>query len=256
MIRVHAHRPRTVRQRMDMPRNHYLYTTTIRAASETELPEIGDSMEGLLGPSFTDQYVLECSDAPDGGGDDHVHTISHSVVPADHTEYESVAYTFPPIYPDMGDPQTRTFFVNGSEPRGRVVIGRVTYEYSRLATEIATWRADPTYSHVDATDAACGPFEVDSVLALAAGQSYEDDDGNYRSIGSWLVGQYVMNNTLNDGMYISDPGTLYYLIGESNPSATTYAGWVEDHKEIMASRVITRWRGDMYMRVTRYVIAQ
>lgn len=244
----HSGKPLTLRQRVSLPRNALLYNTTLRLPEEKALPQVGALMGPLLGPSFAASRVIDVSGSPSRRDDDFTHTIQHAPVPSTHVEYESVAYNFPPIAPfRIGAP--RTFYPGGSAVRQRVVTGQVTYEYSVTP---ADWDADPT----TANDATTGPFEVQSYLAKHAVVAFQDGDGEWHRIGDWLNSFYLASNTLNDYVTMTLPGAFYYYILASVPSAATYSAWVASNTYFIASRTVTKWRGDIYMRVTTRVRAQ
>lgn len=248
----HSPRPITTRQKLSVPKDHIIYSTRLPASSEKDLPGIGDDMEQFLGPDYAGSKVLEVADYSNTGGrgDGHTHSIQHSAVPSSHTERESIAYNFPPVYPEVptsGSP--RAFHPGGSPGRPRTVLGQVTYDYSLTPS---SWDSDAAVG----TGLTDGPLEVVSVLAQAAATPYEDDNGDWRRIGDWLASPFVFENTLNDGISILDPGSLSWSIGASAPSLTTYAGWVAAKSLFIARRFVTRWRGPIYMRVTQKVRAQ
>lgn len=241
-----AHTPRTTVRRLSTPQGHQIYTTTRDVAVEFPLPVIGSAMSASnFIAGFTGHYILDVSEAPLSHNAKRV-TVTHGAFPSGtFTEYESQAYTFPPIYPNESG-----FMPGGSRARQRVVTARVTYEY-RLAP--GSWLTDPAIW--DFSTLSTGPFEVRSYIAQAAGEDYERRGGEYSQVGAWLNSWYIGVDTLNDFLAVTIPGELYYEIGASAPSATTYASWVAAGTELIAARTVHKWYCG-YMRRTAYVKAQ
>lgn len=245
-----AHTPITTSRQIEIPKGHRIFTTTRHQCPvEMPVPTQGSTMATFLGTGSTHagNIVLDAWDSPSGDGKKSI-TVEHTAVPGSvATTYETVAFQFPPIYPNG-----TTFFPGGSYRRPRNVLGRITYEFSR--TPAATWgSALPLW---DFAALSTGPFEVRSFLADASGEPYADDEGNSGTIGSWLKGNFVASDTVHDAVIISIPGILYYAIPPSVPSATQYAQWVDAQTELMVSRTIDDWYGDISMRRTVYVKAR
>ena len=247
-----AYTPITTSRSLQTPQGHRIYTTTRDVATEFPIPVVGS----LLAASnfiagFTGHYVLDVNDYPNRKGGKTV-VVTHGSVPSGtFTEYESLAYTFPAIYPTSG----LGFFEGGSRQRQRVVPARVTYEYALdPGPSGANWLASPTIW--DFVTPTTGPFEVASGLQESAGVYYEgDEDESGGRVGDYLNPTFITQDTVNNPITISIPGILYYEIPASVPSATTYASWFTAKTELMVSRTIHTWYS-MYMRRTVYVRAQ
>lgn len=240
--------PITTSRQVEIPKGHRIYTSTRRqCAVEMAVPTQGAAVGSFLGGLHAANIILDAWDNPSGDGKKTI-TIEHTTVPGgSFVSYETVAFQFPPIYPNG-----TAFFPGGSYRRPRNVMGRITYEFSR--TPGATWGAAAAIW--DFTSLATGPFEVKSFLADASGEPYQDDEGNSGTIGAWLKGNFIASDTIHDAVVISIPGILYYAIGTSFPSATQYAAWVAGQNELMVSRTVDDWYGDISMRRTVYVKAQ
>jgi hypothetical protein len=241
-----AFSPITTSRTLETPKGHRIYTTTRDVASEYPLPAIGSLLsETNFIAGFSGHYVLDVNDSPKGNGKRV--TVTHGSFPGGlFTEYESLAFTFPPIYPVSGS----SFFPGGSRPRGRVVPARVTYEY---ALTPGSWLSSPAIW--DFSSPSTGPFEVRSFIAEAAGQNFTEDDGASGSVGDFLNPAFIMMDTVNNPITIHSPGSLFYVVPASVPNATTYASWVASGTELMASRTIHKWYCG-YMRRSAYVRAQ
>lgn len=249
-----AFRPITTSQRLDNPRGYRLFTTQREVPAEFVPPEIGAALGTFLPGSLSSNLVLGVSDSPRGGK--QIVTVQHGPVPSgpdaggSFVEYESFAYRFPPIYPNA-----TAFFPGGSQDRNRVVTGRVVYEYATVgSTAFNAWRDAATIWNF--TDPTTGPFEVLSYIADAAGQKFTGDDGSAGVVGQFLAPAFIAQDTINNSIAISSPGSLAYTVGESAPSATTYAAWVAARTEFIASRSISKWMGNVYCRRTVWVRAQ
>ena len=230
-----------------MPKGHRIYSTSREVATEFPLPEIGAVLaaSNFIG-GFTSHVILDVTEAPGKGNLKRV-TVTHGKIPVgDFTEYESEAYTFPPIYPKVG----LTFMPGGSRPRSRNVIARVVYQFQLT---IGSWLNDPTIW--DFSTLSTGPFEVRSYIAEAAGQTFVAGDGSSGRVGDYLNAAFINHDTINDAFSIYDPGDLFYSVGASVPSATTYASWVTAKTEIMTARTVHKWYCG-YMRRTAFVRAQ
>jgi hypothetical protein len=258
-------RPITTSRRLDVPRNHRVWTTSRQFPADFPLPLIGATMEGILGPgndpdgfAWSMHRILSQPSIGRAEGALVPISITHSTVPGlqsggtftTFTEYESFPFRFPPIYPNG-----TSFFPGGSQQRPRTVTGRVVYEYAPLgSTRFNAWRAEETIWNY--TDPTSGPFEVKSNIAKDSAVEYEIPDGGYSTVGRWLSAPFIFQDTINDAIAINIPGELAYTVVASAPSATVYAGWVAARTEFIAGRSIFQWQGDIYGRRTVYVMAQ
>lgn len=246
--------PITTSRVLDEPRGHRVYTTTRKVAAEFPLPGKGEVLSeanfiGGFGTVGDYHYILDVSDYPDGDGKKV--SVTHSKIPAGtFTEYESLGYVFPPIYPKT----SQAHFPGGSKARSRTVTARVEYEYTtNPAASPTNWRGDATIW--DFSSVSSGPFEVRSYLSEAAGANFVAADGSSGLVGDFLNPSFVGQDTLNDIFRIYSPGSLFYSVGASSPSAATYLGWITSKSEFMASRTIHKWYC-FYMRRTVWVRAQ
>lgn len=254
-----AYTPITTSRSLQAPRGYRMYSSTRDVAVEYPLPEIGSLLSASnFIAGFTNHYVMDVSEFPLPHRAKRV-TVQHGPFPTTggvatvFTEYESQAYTFPPIYPYSVTPPAIGFMQGGSRARQRVVPARVTYEYQLLPTSPTNWLTAPAIW--DFSNATTGPFEVRSYIAQAAGENFVSEDGNSGSVGQYLNPHFIGIDTVNDEITVYAPGELLYLIGASSPSASTYNTWVSTGAELMASRTIHRWYCG-YMRRTAYVKAQ
>lgn len=245
--------PITTSRQLDQPTGYRIYTTTRLVAAEFPIPSKGDVLSssnfiGGFGTTENPHYILDVTDAPHNGGKRV--TVTHGPLPlaeGGYTEYESLAYTFPPIYPNDS-----SFFPGGSKARSRVVPARVVYEYA-LDPIASSWTTAPTIWDFD--DITTGPFEVQSRIAEAAGLNFTEGDGDTGLIGDFMNPTFIGQDTINDAFIIYAPGDLFFEVAASIPDAATYAGWVGDNTELMASRTIHRWYC-FYMRRTVWIRAQ
>lgn len=243
-----AYSPITSSRQVEIPKGHRIYTSTrLQCAVEMAVPSQGAVVGNFLGGVHAGNIILDAWDNPSADGKKSI-TIEHTAVPTgSFVSLESVAYQFPPIYPNG-----TAFFPGGSYRRPRTVMGRITYEFSR--TPLSSWGSAPAIWNFSSL--ASGPFEVKSFLADASGEPYQDDEGNSGTIGAWLKGNFIASDTIHDSVTISIPGILYFVIGTSAPSASQYAAWVAAQSELMVSRTVDDWYGDISMRRTVYVKAQ
>jgi hypothetical protein len=241
-----AFTPITTSRSLQSPLGHRIYTTTREVATEYPLPAIGSLLsDSNFIAGFTGHYILDVTDSPKASNGKRV-AVTHGTIPSGtYTEYESLAYTFPPFYPTPG-----AFYAGGSRPRSRVVVARVTYEYSSTPS---SWLAVPTIW--DLTNPASGPFEVISFMAEAAGASFVGGDGTPGAVGDYLNPSFISHDTINNLIEIRVPGDLAFDIQPSAPSATQYNSWITSQTEFMASRTVHKWYA-FYMRRTVYVRAQ
>lgn len=242
------------REKVAVPPNFSIYNATRKSLpAEAECPDVGTEVSSIAG--FTSKYAghFVIASGQSVGGDKVDAWFHFCTTPGNHVEYESMGYVFPPIYPPDKD-LAFTNFPGGAPARSRVVYAEVTHEYNH-GGPLAAWLTDP----VVATNATSGPFQPKSVLLQSAAEPYQDLEGTWKTIGTWLQGQFLAQDTLNDGIAISlnkYPESLSYNIDPSIPSATTYDGWVTSKTKFIADRVIRKWRGGFYVRVTRKVVAQ
>jgi hypothetical protein len=243
------HSPITTSRQLDWPKGHRIYTTTRTVPAEYPIPLIGATMAAQLGNTphpYASNIIIDVREGPI---DNATRTLSidHTAIPAGtHTKYQTVACVFPAIYPN-----NTAFFPGGSMRRSRNVLGKVQYQFSQNPS---SWLAEGAIWNF--TDPSSGPFEVESWLAQAANEIFIDGDGNGRTVGEFLNGTFIAQDTVHNGIDISIPGDLFYQIAASRPSATTYAGWVANKTEIMISRTVDDWYGDILMKRTVLVRAQ
>ncbi|MCE5310447.1 MAG: hypothetical protein LLG20_22650 [Acidobacteriales bacterium] len=257
-------RPWTRFRHLSIPKNHRLYTTTILIPISYTIPDVGMQIKDVASAGVP--YLTEALGMAAGRQDDYIVAVRHpeayggyrleldhmTVPVAAYSDYQTVACVFPSIYPNG-----TSFFPGGSMRRSRSVLGRVLYQFTRTTgagSTWATWQADGTIWNF--VSLGTGPFEVESYLAQAANEIFIDSDGNSGTVGQFLNGTFIAQDTIHDAITISIPGDLYYEIGESKPSATTYASWVANKTEIILSRTIDDWYGDIKMRRTVFVRAQ
>jgi hypothetical protein len=257
-------RPITTSRRLNAPANYRMWTTTRQFPAEYVPPVVGANMQAILGTGNDDDGIPWASHRvfyvtkPEIKGGLVTLSITHGPIPGlstgggfiTFTEYESFAYRFPPIYPNE-----TAFFPGGSQGRGRTVPARVVYEYAAKGdARFNAWLAAATIWNY--TDPTTGPFEVESRIAFWASEDYPTGDGGYSTVGRWLSPSFIAQDTINNSIGISIPGELTATVEASRPSATTYAGWVNTGTEIMASRSLFKFQGDVYGRRTVWIKAQ
>lgn len=240
--------PITTSRQLDWPKGHRIYTTTRTVAGEYPIPSVGNTMAAQLGTThpYAAHIITDVQERPEQNSQ-RILTLEHTLVPTGtHTKYQTVAFVFPAIYPN-----NTTFFPGGSMRRSRNVLGRVVYEYKR---DPSTWLNEAAIWNF--TDTSSGPFEVESLLAQAANEIFLDGDGKSGTVGQFLNGTFIAQDTIHNAITISVPGDLFYEIAASRPSATQYAQWVTNKTELMVSRTVDDWYGDILMKRTVYVRAQ
>lgn len=258
------YRPITTSRRLSVPRNYRVWTTSRKFPADYPLPLIGGTMETILGAgndadniAWSLHRILNVTPGKMDGGLTPI-TFTHGPIPglqpggafSSFTEYEAVAFRFPPIYPNVS-----AFFPGGSQQRPRTVPGRVVYEYAvQGSATFSGWLSAATIWNY--TDPTTGPFEVRSNIAKDSAVEYPLPDGGYSTVGRWLVAPFIFQDTINDAIAINIPGELSYTVAASAPSAAAYAAWVAAGTEIMVGRSIFHWQGDIYGRRTVYVKAQ
>ena len=232
---------------LEFPDGHVLYRAERDVSPEFPLPTTGTNAGTLLGSNYNGLTVTSAGRF--ARANRKIVYFEFSGVPSTHVEYESMGYVFPALYPSNG----RANFPGGSAPRSRVVPARVTYEYAS-GTPPTSWLTAAATSPT----ATGGPFEPRSYIAAAAATVFEGQDGNSYRVGQWLVGAFINQNTLNDHIDIDlqAPYSLEYDLLSSTPSHATYDSWITSRTRIMADRVIRKWRGRIYQRITREVVAQ
>jgi hypothetical protein len=249
-----SHTPITSSWQLDWPTGHRMWTTTRVVPAEygtpgnSLMPVVGQTMAKQLGASspYANNVIVRVQEGPTQDGKIRL-TLEHTTIPTGvHTRYQSMAFVFPPIYPN-----NTTFFPGGSAARPRTVIAKTDYQFALSA---AAWMEEA--SIWDFTNPASGPFEVESFLAESANVVYEAADGQPGTIGDFLFGTFVAQDTIHNAIEISVPGDLYYVIPPSRPSATQYAQWVASKTLLMASRTVDDWYGNILVKRTAWVRAQ
>lgn len=249
-----AYTPITSSRQLDWPTGHRIWTTTRTVPAEyvtpanNLMPQVGQTMAAQLGATspFSANIIVGVYDSPIGDGKVRL-TIEHTTIPSGtHTRYQSMAYVFPPIYPN-----NTAFFPGGSAQRPRTVLAKVDYQF---ATSAAAWMEEAAIW--DFVSPASGPFEVESFLAESANVVYEAADGQPGTIGDFLFGTFVAQDTIHNTIEISVPGDLYYVIPPSRPSATQYAAWVAAKTLLMVSRTVDDWYGPILVKRTAWLRAQ
>jgi hypothetical protein len=79
--------PRTVEQRLPLPLNGTIYTTTRQVAPEKETPLVGATMAAELGPAWADSLVISVQVQPQGSQD--VLVIMHARIPSEADQLAS-----------------------------------------------------------------------------------------------------------------------------------------------------------------------
>ena len=257
-----AHSWQLRRQKVDMPANHTIFTATReQMPMELDVPDLGtavNTIPGFEGGTWAGHFVIGAGDNP--AGNKRNAWFEFSTVPANHTEYESMGFVFPPIYPPLppppgtpSPPAPLANFPGGSLARSRVVMAKVEYEYS-LGMNPA-WEAAPASAQTPTG----GPFQPISTIMQDAANTYQNLEGQWKRIGDWLQVSFIGQDTLNDQINIDlnkYPESLEYGVVPSTPSAAEYDGWVTSGTYIIADRTVKKWRGNYFMRVTRKVRAQ
>jgi len=156
-------------------------------------------------------------------------TIITSNIPEDYDHFETVAYTFPPIY------------------RYRVelpltVKARVSYSFTTNPAIVALLSPQSFISNIQSINNA---VDVNGVpLRSQIAQPWRD-----------------LGNTLHDQINLFNPGTsraipdLAVVVSASVPSATTYLGWISGGTEFVLSDSIEKWKGNIWVRKTVRIVA-
>ena len=82
-----AFRPITIEQRLTLPLNGTIYTTTRQVAAEKGAPKIGTTMQAELGTAWNDSLVIATSHVPDSAK--RQLTITHARIPAEAEQLAS-----------------------------------------------------------------------------------------------------------------------------------------------------------------------
>lgn len=181
-------------------------------------------------PTNGNYYLVAETDVQDIGGGLVKWKKTYARVPAKRSEYESFVYTFPGYATKVGSTIQTPFGLlttllptmtdPGRIPQARTVQSRLEFEYFLVGTN--------------------GTIQSASAIPVVRAQRYV-----YGSAFGLLTGRDIPDRIL-----LHD-ATL------CTPDVTTYQGWVTAGTEIVAEdSVIRRWRGNIYERVTRYVVAQ
>lgn len=172
--------------------------------------------------TYTDAYLVGESPLQAVGGGLATWTRTYAQKPAQRNEYESFAYQFIGYLGDQLPPYDTwpgTGEQRGRDPFTKKVLSRIQHDYFRIFP-----------SGGDYTDVSSIPF----VYA----QTYIADETNERQV------RYLTDTTLNP------------VAGETIPSQEDYKDLVTNGDEIVAEDCdIRRWMGNIYERVTRYVVA-
>jgi hypothetical protein len=146
---------------------------------------------------------------------------TYAVVPSQHNEFESYAYNFIGLNGYLigilgADPLVTTSTPYGRERFTRIVTSRIQHDY---------FITGPSQT-----------YTTPQAIPTIVGQKYY-----------WLTPD-VPTDYLSD----SPPYTM-----ASTPDRTTYLGWVSGGTEFVAEDSnLTRWNGLIFVRKTRYIIAQ
>ena len=184
------------------------------------LPEIGDTYdsEEVVGVSMA-QAACKMKKV----------TIITSNIPADYDHFETVAYTFPPIY------------------RYRVelpltVKARVSYSFTTNPAIVTLLSPQSFISNLQAID---NSVDINGVsLRSQIAQPWRD-----------------LGNALHDQINLFNPGTsraipdLAVVVSASVPSATIYLGWISGGTEFVLSDSIEKWKGNIWVRKTARIVA-
>ncbi|HOP99105.1 MAG TPA: hypothetical protein PLK78_16935 [Verrucomicrobiota bacterium] len=167
-------------------------------------------------PTFTDAYLVEETPLQDLGGGVARWTRRYAQIPATRNEYEAFAYQFVGYIGITWGINVPTF--PGRHRFTKTVVSRLKHEYFLCAT-------GQTY-------------ETPDLIPIIPAQAYKFND---------LVVDYLWDSS----------GPHAVAVAPSEPSRAEYEAWVAAGAEIVAedSR-ISRWLGNIYERVTRYVVAQ
>lgn len=83
-----AYRPRTTSQKLSLPLNGTIFTTTREVAAEKGLPLVGTS-GAQIGPAFADTVVIESTEVPNADGTKKVQTLIHARIPTEAEQLSS-----------------------------------------------------------------------------------------------------------------------------------------------------------------------
>ena len=174
--------------------------------------------------TFTDAYLVGESPLQDIGGGVAMFTRTYAQKPATRSEYESFAYNFIGYLGDQLPPYDTwpgTGEQRGRDPFTKKVLSRLEYDYFRV------WATTGDYS------------SVASIPFIEAQTYITDDTASERPV------KYLTDTSINTAA------------GETIPTQQDYKALVIAGTEIVAEDCdIRRWMGNIYERVTRYVVAQ
>lgn len=171
-------------------------------------------------PDIATAYLVGESPLEDLGGGVVRWTRTFATIPANRSDYESFTYRFPGILGDYNPPYNQYWVTDpgdGRDPRTDTVTSRMAYEY----------------------------------FLCEVGQTYEtaDDIPIIEAQEYTLVGNNnaVINYLLAEGVYPDD----------STPTKEDYLAAIAAETEIVAEdSAVSRYRGNIFQRVTRYVKAK
>lgn len=172
-------------------------------------------------PTFTSAYLVKESPLEDLGGGIAKWTRTYAQIPATRNEWATHTYTFPGFYGSRVPPYSQYFDITGDErdPFTTVATSRLYHEYFLCAS-------GQTY-----TTPANIPVVTRQLFTLDGRPTQPTD--------------YLVDHTANPALT------------ETDPSLPDYLDMIDNGDEIVAEdSTLQRWMGDIYVRITRYIVAQ
>jgi len=253
-----SYSPITTSSAIDFPAGHRIYTTRLSVGGEYSIPVVGTTMSPILGAGspYAAHIIVAVSEGVQPKTSQRYVVIRHFKIPGtgggptSFYRYQSIAYTFPAIYPNASG-----FYNGGSNARPRLCLGRVKHEFALPgSTTFNNWLAAPTVW--DGTDLSSGPFQVWSLLAQTAGENFLDGDGNSGRVGDYLNMAFVTQDTIHNAYSIYAPGDLAYSSAASIPSVTEYKAFYDASSWLIARRDVSEWYSPIMVRRTYEVPVQ
>lgn len=191
---------------------------------------------------FAGYYLVGESPLTDLGGGLCKWTRTYAQVPATRNDPSSLAYPFIGYYGRVANLATSSSFPVIGRPRQSLPV---------------TCRIQSDYFLIGATPPAS--FTNISLIPVIAATKYYVPQGSI--IGGVFAPTYAAGSTNDlatgtDTDFIWDPASFGGII-PTIPSRTTYQGWITAGTEVVAeASQLSRWKGNIYQRQTKYVIAR
>ena len=176
-------------------------------------------------------------------------TRTYAKVPATRNDYSTTAYQFIGftgyIAVFIG---VSTTTVPGRARFSKSVTARVQYDYFLVGS--TTY---PTVASIPTIQAQKYYFRIGTLIESSGSYTWT---AKYALGSSDDINQGIPTDYITDDTSISTSSFQYGVI-PSVPTRSTYMGWITNKTEIVAEdSQVTRWMGNIYVRSTKYIIAQ